>query len=160
MSRLSALISAAGLLTGCAHIGPSRNLSTDEQLVASALSWGLRVPPRASEYTVELPANYAADAIVAAAAKNDRLVQHGRSLRRKDGAVSRQTVLLTIQAPQPATGSGVPEVRVPFTFSVGGAPPTACVVRIRLRSSDPCTWLFVAEGDEHCWTRPGAWNAQ
>jgi hypothetical protein len=155
--RLLALVSAAAIFGACAHVGRHRVLTKDEQLVVSALSWAVRVPPRAVEYAVVLPASYPADAIMAAAATDTRLWRRGRTLRRNDEGGSRDMVLITIQRPQHAPPPVVREVLVPFTFAVGGAEPTACVVRIRLTGDDPRSWLLSAEGEEHCWTRPGAW---
>ena len=102
--RYVALVAAAGMLGACAHVGQPRPLTTNEQLVASALSWAVRVPLPAPEYEVEVPPTYPRDAILAAAA---------------------------------------------------AAEPTTCVVRVRLRSNDPRSWLYATEGPEDCWPRPG-----
>jgi hypothetical protein len=156
--RCLAPIAAAALFGACAHVGRQRVLTTNDQLVASALSWAVRVPPRASEYRVEVPATYPGDAILAVAAADAGLIRRGTTLRRAGGAGVREPVRITVQTPQRAAASVEQEFRVPFTVAVGGAEPTDCVVRIRVRGDDPRSWLYAAEGEEHCWPRPGAWS--
>ena len=157
--RRLALIVAAALLGACAHVGRGRVLTTNEQLVASALSWAVRVPPRASEYKVDLPAVYPRDVILAAAAADAGLTRRGTALLRAgESATFREPVHLTVQTPQRALDSAAAEFRVPFAVAVGGAEPTQCVVRIRLGGADPRSWIYAAEGAEHCWPRPGAWS--
>jgi hypothetical protein len=157
--RRLALIVAAALLGACAHVGRGRVLTTSEQLVASALSWAIRVPPRASEYKVDLPAAYPPDVILAAAAADAGLTRRGTTLLRAgESATFREPVRITVLTPQRALESAVAEFRVPFAVAVGGAEPTPCVVRIRLGGDDPRSWIYAAEGAEHCWPRPGAWS--
>jgi hypothetical protein len=154
--RCLALIAAVALLGACAHVGPHRVLTTNDQIVASALSWAVRVPPRASEYRVEVPAAYPRDAILAAAAADARLIRHGATLRRTGEKGFREPVRITVLTPERAVVSAAQEFRVPFTVAVGEAKPTDCVVRIRLTSDDPRSWIYAAEGEEECWPRPGA----
>jgi hypothetical protein len=154
--RCLALIAATELLGACTHVGRHRVLTTNDQLVASALSWAVRVPPRASEYRVEVPAAYPRDAILAAAADDSRLIRRGTTLRRADEKGVGEPVRITVRTPERAVASAAQEFRVPFTVAVGGAKPADCVVRIRLTSNDPRSWLYAAEGEEHCWPRPGA----
>jgi len=156
--RYLSLIAAAALLGACAHVGRQRALTTNDQLVASALSWAVRVPPRASEYRVDLPATYPGDAILAIAAAEAGLIRRGTRLLRAGEAASREPVRITVQTPQRAAASAASEFRVPFAVAVGGAEPTHCVVRIRLNSDDPRSWIYAAEGEEHCWPRPGPWS--
>jgi hypothetical protein len=156
--RWLAVVATAALVAGCAHVGRRRVLSTDEQLVASALSWAVRVPPRASEYRVEIPANYSAGPILAAAAADTRLVRRGTTLRRADEAGVSEPVRISVQTPERAVGPTQQEFRVPFIIATGGMAPITCVVRIRLRGDDPRSWLYLGEGEEHCWPRPGAWS--
>jgi mRNA interferase MazF len=154
--RCLALI-AATALGACTHVGRPRILTTNDQLVASALSWAVRVPPRASEYRIEVPAAYPRDAILAAAAAETKLIRRGAALRRRGEKGFREPVRITVQMPQHATAQAAQqEFRVPFTVAVGGAKPIDCVVRIRLPSDDPRSWIYAAEGEEHCWPRPGA----
>jgi hypothetical protein len=156
--RCLSLIAAALLVGACAHVGRQRVLTTNDQLVASALSWAIRVPPRASEYRVDVPATYLGDAILAVAAAEAGLIRRGTRLLRAGEAGSREPVRIRVEAPQRATGSTTPEFRVPFSLSVGGVEPAHCVVRIRLNGDDPRSWSSAAEGEEHCWPRPGAWS--
>jgi hypothetical protein len=154
--RCLALI-AATALGACTHVGRPRVLTTHDQLVASALSWAVRVPPPASEYRVEVPAAYPKDAILAAAAADAKLIRHGAALRRRGEKGSQEPVRIAVQMPQQAAASAAQqEFRVPFTVAVGGAKPIDCVVRIRLPSDDPRSWIYAAEGEEHCWPRRGA----
>jgi hypothetical protein len=157
--RCLALIVAAALLGACAHVGRRHVLTDNEQLVASALSWAVRVPPRASEYKVDLPAVYPGDAILAAAAAEAGLTRRGtKLLRAGESAAFREPVRITVQTPHRAVESAAAEFRVPFAVAVGGAEPIQCVVRIRLEGDDPRSWIYAAEGAEHCWPRPGAWS--
>lgn len=152
------LIVAVGLLGGCTHLR-HRVLTTKDQLVASALSWAVRVPPPASEYKVEVPAAYPTDAILAAAAADAKLTRRGTTLRRTGETGFREPVRITVRMPQRAEASAAQECLVPFTLTVGEAKPTDCVVRIRLPSDDPRSWLYAAEGDQNCWPRPGTWTS-
>jgi hypothetical protein len=154
--RCLALFAVAGLLGSCTHVGRRRVLTTDEQLVASALSWAVRVPPRASEYRVEVPPAYPREAILAAAAADVRLIRRGTTLRRTGDKGLRDPVRVMVRTPERATASPAEEFRVPFTVAVGKATPMDCVVRIRLTSDDPRSWIYAAEGEERCWPRPGA----
>jgi hypothetical protein len=131
-------------------------LTTDDQLVASALSWAVRVPPRASEYRIDVPATYPEDAILAAAEADTGVIRRGTTLRRAGEVGFREPVRITVQTPRRAAERVAREFRVPFTVAVGGAEPTNCVVRIRLRGDDPRSWLYAAEGEEHRWPSPGA----
>ena len=150
-----ALVAAAGMLGACAHVGQQRPLTTNEQLVASALSWAVRVPLPAPEYRVEVPPTYPRDAILAAAAADVGLSRRGATLRRPSEVRLRQPVRIAVQTPQRVAASAPPEFRVPFAVAVGAAESTTCVVRVRLRSNDPRSWLFATEGPEECWPRPG-----
>jgi len=134
-------------------------LTTNDQLVVSALSWAIRVPPRASEYRVHVPAAYPEDAILAAAAADAGLIRRGTTLRRASEVGFREPVHIMVQMPHRVAEAAAREFLVPFTFTVGGAEPTNCIVRIRLRSDDPRSWIYAAEGAEHCWPRPGALSA-
>lgn len=154
--RCLSLTAAAALLGACAHVGRQRVLTTNDQLVASALSWAIRVPPRASEYRVDVPATYPGDAILSVAAAEAGLIRRGTRLLRAGEARSREPVRITVQTPQRARGPTTPEFRVAFAVSVGGVEPTHCVVRIKLNGDDPRSWISAAEGEEHCWPRPGA----
>jgi hypothetical protein len=154
--RCLAFISAAALLGACAHVGRQRALTTTDQLVASALSWAIRVPPRASEYRIDVPAAYPEDAILAAAAADAGLIRRGTTLHRASEVGFREPVHITLRIPHRAPEAAAREFLVPFTFTVGEAEPTNCIVRIRLRSDDPRSWSYAAEGEEHCWPRPGA----
>ena len=157
--RCLVLIVAATLVVACSHVGRRRALTTDEQLVVSALSWAIRVPPRASEYSVDTPAVYHRDAILAAAAAEAGLTQRGtRLLRAGESSARVQSVHITVQTPQRAMESATPEFLVPFAVAVGGTGPTECLVRIRLEGDDPRSWLYAPEGQEHCWPPPGAWS--
>ena len=154
--RCLALI-AATALGACAHVGRSRPLTTHEQLVASAVSWAVRVPMPASEYRVEIPAAYPKDAILAVAAADAKLIRRGAGLRRRGEKGSREPVRISVQMPEQAASSAArQEFRVPFAVAVAGAKPIDCVVRIRLPSDDPRSWIYAAEGEERCWPRPGA----
>jgi len=158
-SRCLALIVVAALVVACAHVGRRRALTTDEQLIVSALSWAIRVPPRASEYSVDTPAVYHRDAILAAAAAEAGLTRRGTTLLRAgESSAQRQPVRITVQTPQRAMESTTPEFLVPFAVAVGGTDPTECRVRIRLEGDDPRSWIYAPEGEEHCWPRPGAWS--
>jgi hypothetical protein len=154
-----ALVVAATLLGACAHAGRRSVLTPDDQLVAAALSWAVRVPPPVAEYRVEVPAGYARDAILAAAAADVRLIRRGATLRRAGERVFRDSARITVRTPEGAAAAATaPEFRVPFKVTVGGAKPIDCVVRIRHTTDDPRSWFSAAErgGDEHCWPRPGA----
>ena len=115
--------------------------------------------PRAFEYRVEVPAAYPRDAILAAAAADARLVRRGSTLRRAGETEFGETVRITVQTPQRTAASPAQEFRVPFTVAVGGAKPTNCVVLIRLRSDDSRSWIYAAEGEEHCWPRSDAFTS-
>jgi hypothetical protein len=154
-------IVAAALLVSCAHLGRRGVLTTDEELVASALSWAVRVPPRAAEYKVVVPAVYREEALLAAAAAEAGLRRRGTTLLSADAAASREPVRITVETPQRVVESAAREFRVPFAVAVGGGAPTRCVVRIRLRGDDRRSWIYASEpseGGEHCWPRPGAWS--
>ena len=132
-------------------------LTTDEQLVASALSWAVQVSPRTSEYRVEVPGGYAGGAILAAAAVEAGLVRRGGTLLRAGAPKTGEPVLISVQTPERLPASAPPEFRVPVAVAVGGAEPTRCVVRVRLRGDDSRSWIYSAEDkEEHCWPRPGA----
>jgi hypothetical protein len=128
----------------------------NEQLVASALAWAIRVPPRASEYTVDLPALYRRGAVLAAGAADAGLTRRGTTfLRVGVSSALREQVRISVQSPQRTMESATLEFLVPFAVAVGGAGPTECLVRIRLENDDPRSWLLAPEGEEHCWPRPG-----
>lgn len=141
----------------CTHVGRPRVLTTNDQLVAAAVSWAVRVRPRAFEYRVEIPAAYPRDAILAAAAADATLIRRGTTLRRRGETEVRERVRIMVRVPERAAASAAhQEFRVPFSVALGGAEPIDCVVRIRLKSDDPRSWIYSAEGNEHCWPRPGA----
>jgi hypothetical protein len=156
--RVHCLALIAGTALGaCTHVGRPRALTTHEQLVASAVSWAVRVTPPASEYRVEIPAAYPRDAVLAAAAAEARLIRRGAGLRRGGEKGSREPVRISVQMPEQAAASAAPqEFRVPFAVAVAGATPINCVLRIKLANDDHRSWIYAAEGDEHCWPRPGA----
>jgi hypothetical protein len=156
--RSLAVILAAALFGGCAHVASPRPLATNDQLVASALSWAIRVPARASEYRVAVPVGYPRDAIVAAAAADTGLIRLGTTLRRAGEVALGESMHIRVEKPHRAPEGAAREFLVPFTLTPDGAKPTSCVVRIRLRSDDPRSWIYAPEGEEHCWPRPGAWS--
>jgi hypothetical protein len=152
---LPAVFAMASVLSACAHVGRPHDLTPTDQVVASALSWALRVPPRASEYRVELPPSISTDAALNAVAADTRLKRRGSTLRSVHSGGSRDPVRITVHTPQTVAPR---DIRVPFTVAVGNEEPTRCVVRINRKSDDPRTWAYASEGQERCWPRPGSWS--
>jgi hypothetical protein len=125
----------------------------NRQLLAKAVWWATRVPERASRYEVQVAGRFRSDRLLAMAAQDSDLAVAGPGVLQRTGDASSSVVRLAVEVPEWVTAE---EVRIPFTFARHDAEPTECRVRVRVTEADPASWLFTAEGMEHCWPRPSS----